>query len=143
MFDEVKTALFEEYKHQQANGFNSIIIDGYSGFIFKNRYNNVYSPHGVNRCIAGIIRDYNKEEIEKSKKENRAPRLLPHFSAHNLRHTFCSRLCENESNRVNLKVIQEIMGHSSIDTTLDIYTDLTTKLKQDAFESLQGKIKLS
>lgn len=143
MFDEVKNALSAEYAHQQAHGFNNAVIDGYSGFIFKNRYNNVYSPHGVNRCIAGIIKEYNKEETEKSEVENRAPVLLPHFSAHNLRHTFCSRLCENESNRVNLKVIQEIMGHSSIDTTLDIYTDLTTKIKQDAFESLQGRIKLS
>ena len=61
---------------------------------------------------------------------------------HNLRHTFCSRMCENESDKVNLKVIQEIMGHSSIDTTLDVYTDLTAEIKHDAFSSLQGKIKL-
>lgn len=35
------------------------------------------------------------------------------------------------------------MGHSSIETTLDVYTDLTTQIKQEAFTSLQGKIKLS
>ena len=42
------------------------------------------------------------------KKENREPLILPDFSCHHLRHTFCTRLCENES---NLKVIQTIMGH--------------------------------
>ena len=31
--------------------------------------------------------------------------------------TFCTRLCENES---NLKVIQDIMGHADIKTTMDI-----------------------
>ena len=34
------------------------------------------------------------------------------------RHTFCTRFCENET---NVKVIQSIMGHASIETTIDIY----------------------
>ena len=59
-----------------------------------------------------------KKEKEAAEKEDREPVLLPHFSAHNLRHTFCTRLCENES---NLKVIQSVMGHSDIQTTMDIY----------------------
>ena len=63
--------------------------------------------------------------------------LLPHFSNHNLRHTFCTRLCENES---NIKVIQSIMGHSDIQTTLDIYADCTADKKQEVMESLEGKI---
>ena len=143
MFDEVKNVLIKEYKYQQAEGFNQTVIDGYSGFIFKNRFDTVYSPHCINRGIERICRDYNAEETKRAEEENRSPKLLPHFSVHNLRHTFCSRMCENESDKVNLKVIQEIMGHSSIDTTLDVYTDLTTQIKQDAFASLQGKIKLS
>ncbi|MGN1442541.1 MAG: tyrosine-type recombinase/integrase, partial [Acutalibacteraceae bacterium] len=143
MFDEVKSVLLKEYEYQRLEGFNQTVIDGYSGFIFKNRFGSVYSPHSINRGIERICRDYNAEEIKRAEKEHRSPVLLPHFTVHNLRHTFCSRMCENESNMVNLKVIQEIMGHSSIDTTLDVYTDLTTKIKQDAFMSLQGKIKLS
>ena len=143
MFDEVRKVLLKEYEYQQAEGFNQTVIDGYSGFIFKNRFDTVYNPHCINRGIERICRDYNAEETAKAEAENRSPVLLPHFTVHNLRHTFCSRMCENESNKVNLKVIQEIMGHSSIDTTLDVYTDLTTQIKQEAFTSLQGKIKLS
>ena len=52
--------------------------------------------------------------------------LLPDFSAHNLRHTFCTRLCENET---NLKVIQNIMGHVDISTTMDIYADVIHSLQ--------------
>ncbi len=143
MFKEVREILIKEYEYQRLEGFNHTEIDGYSGFIFKNRFNEVYSPHCINRGIARICRDYNAEETKRAEKEDREPVLLPHFTAHNLRHTFCSRMCENESDKVNLKVIQEIMGHSSIDTTLDVYTDLTTQIKQEAFASLQGKIKLS
>lgn len=142
MLDEVRSALLKEYEYQMPEGFNETIIDGYSGFVFKNRFGTVYSPSCINRGIQRITRDCNAEETERAKIENREAILLPHFSAHNLRHTFCSRMCENESDKVNLKVIQEIMGHSSIDTTLDVYTDLTAEIKHDAFSSLQGKIKL-
>ena len=80
---------------------------------------------------------YNKEETENAKKERRDPVLLPDFSCHHLRHTFCTRFCENET---NLKVIQEIMGHKDIQTTMDIYAEATEEKKQEVVNSLQGKI---
>ena len=80
---------------------------------------------------------FTKEEIEKAEKEDREPLIIPHFSAHHLRHTFCTRLCENES---NLKVIQSIMGHSDITTTMDIYAEATQEKKQEIVANLQGKI---
>lgn len=52
-------------------------------------------------------------------------------------HTFCTRLCENES---NLKVIQSVMGHSDIQTTMDIYAECTAEKKQEVFATLNGKI---
>ena len=63
--------------------------------------------------------------------------MLPDFSAHNLRHTFCTRLCENES---NLKFIQSVMGHKDIQTTMDVYAEATNEKKQELMSSLQGKI---
>ena len=63
-----------------------------------------------------------------------------HFSVHNLRHTFCTRFCENET---NIKVIQEIMGHSDIGTTMNIYAEATESKKKESFENLDGKIKIS
>jgi hypothetical protein len=38
-----------------------------------------------------------------------------------------SRLCENE---MNIKVIQEIMGHANVETTLDIYTEVNFNKKR-------------
>lgn len=140
MLSEVKAALLEEYDKQNERGFNQTIIDGYSGFIFTNRFGSVISPHNINRVIARIISLHNESETEKATAENREPELLPHFSVHNLRHTFCTRFCENET---NIKIIQEIMGHSDITTTMDIYNEATLDKKKESFANLEGKIKLS
>lgn len=139
MFQDVKNALMQEYEKQQTTGFNQTEIDGYSGFIFSNRYGYVLSPHNINRAIERIVRDHNKQETEAAEKEQREPVLIPRFSVHQLRHTFCTRFCENES---NIKVIQEIMGHADISTTMDIYNEATMDRKKQSFASLEGKIKI-
>jgi len=93
----------------------------------------------INRAIKRIYEAYNEEEIQTAKKEKRQPVLIPHFSCHHLRHTFCTRFCENES---NLKVIQEIMGHSDITTTMNIYAEATENKKQVAIISLESKVEI-
>lgn len=133
MMDAVYEALQIELEDQRENGFNETEIDGMTGFIFKNRFGNIHNPQSVNRAIKRIYEAYNAEEVVKAKKEHREPVILPHFSCHHLRHTFCSRFCENET---NLKVIQSIMGHASIETTMDIYAEVTAARKQEAIESL-------
>ena len=139
MLSDVKAALTEEYKEQLESGFNESVVDGYSGFIFKSRDNTVLSPHCVNRAIDRIIKACNAKEEEDAKAEGREPELLPHFSCHHLRHTFCTRFCENET---NLKIIQEIMGHADITTTMDIYNEATKDKKMESFAGLEGKIKI-
>lgn len=140
MLSEVKMALLQEKTNQLETGFNQTMIDGYSGFIFQNRFGECLNAHCINRAIDRISRDYNNEETETAEKEQREPELLPHFSAHNLRHTFCTRFCENET---NLKIIQEIMGHADISTTMNIYNEATKEKKIESFAKLEGKIKIS
>ena len=140
MFDEVREALLQTREQQIKNGGCQAVVDGLSDFVFANRYNEVYSPAALNRAIARIIRDYNKEETEKAVAEERDPLLLPHFSMHNLRHTFCTRLCEVES---NIKYIQVIMGHSDASTTMDIYNEATKELKEQKSQKLQGVLQIA
>ena len=139
MFQAVRKALLQEKKEQMRNGFNSTIIDGYSGFVFTNRCGYVHNPQTINRAIKRIYTACNEQEIERAKKEHRQPVLIPHFSVHNLRHTFCTRFCENET---DLKIIQEIMGHSDITTTMNIYNEATKERKQESFARLEGRIKI-
>ena len=137
MLDEVYEAFLAEYEIQKCTGFCEEEIDGYSGFVFSTSTQTVYSASAVNNAIRRIILAYNKKEEAAAKVEKRDPLLLPKFSAHNLRHTFCTRLCENES---NLKVIQDIMGHKDISTTMDIYAECTTEKKKEVAAKLEGKI---
>lgn len=137
MNDDVYDAFLEEYQIQKVLGFGNSEIDGFRDFVFSTSEGNAYTPESVNRAIKRVYEDYNKKEKEAAEKEDREPLLLPHFSAHNLRHTFCTRLCENES---NLKVIQSVMGHSDIQTTMDIYAECTQEKKQEVFANLNGKI---
>jgi integrase len=140
MLSEVKKALQGEYDRQLREGFTELEVDGYSGFIFQNQLGECLNPHAINRAIDRISKAYNREETERAAKENREPELLPHFSAHNLRHTFCTRFCENET---NLKIIQEIMGHADISTTMNVYNEATREKKMESFANLEGKIRIS
>lgn len=140
MLSDVKEALLTEYNLQQQIGFCDEMIGGYSGFIFQNRFGSLLTSHDINRALERIYTACNEAERERAKEEKRPPVLIRHFSVHNLRHTFCTRFCENES---NLKVIQEIMGHADIETTMNIYAEATTEKKVESFANLEGKIKIS
>ncbi|MDD3137992.1 MAG: tyrosine-type recombinase/integrase, partial [Lachnospiraceae bacterium] len=104
------------------------------GFIFCSREGKLLNPSVINRAIRRIYEAYNAEEIISAKKQRRKPIMIPHFSCHHIRHTFCTRFCENET---NLKVIQNIMGHANIETTMDIYAEATELKKQEAMKALE------
>lgn len=133
MMQPVYEALQSEYERQKEDGFCTAVVDGMSGFIFSNRFGMIHNPAAINRAIRRILGAHNAEEIVKAKKEKREPIIIPHFSCHHLRHTFCSRFCENET---NIKIIQEIMGHASIETTMDIYAEVNSDKKKESIEKL-------
>lgn len=54
---------------------------------------------------------------------------LPHYRWHDLRHTCASWLI---SKGVPIKVVQELLGHKSIQTTLDTYGHLLDEAKKEA-----------
>lgn len=67
-------------------------------------------------------------------KREKKPILLPPFSCHTLRHTFTTRMCEAG---VNIKVIQDTLGHADVSTTLNIYADATKDLKRSEFSNFE------
>lgn len=139
LFEDVKKALRKEKRQKRPVGTEQFIVDGYRDFIFLNGAGKVYTPSFIFDTIQNIVTDYNRDETANARKENREPHYLPKISAHILRHTFCTRLCENEA---NLKVIQDVMGHKNIRTTMNVYSEATDQAKIHSFQALEGKLKL-
>ena len=108
-------------------------VQGYNNFIFINRFGGLLNQGVLNKALRRIIRDCNQDILDRSKGEESLV-LLPKFSCHNLRHTFATRLCEAG---VNIKVIQDMLGHSDIRTTMDIYTDVTNELRNREVKVLE------
>ena len=91
----------------------------------------------LDKALKDIIAAYNKQEEALAKIEDRDPFLLPHISNHILRHTFCTRLCERD---VNIKVIQTVMGHSSIKITMDIYAEVSREKQLEEIDRLANEL---
>lgn len=133
MMKPVYDVLKDEYERQSKEGFCVANVDGMTNFIFTNRFGNPHNPAAVNRAIKRIVDAYNAEEEVNAKKKKREPVLIPRFSCHIFRHTFASRFCENET---NIKVIQEVMGHADVSTTMNIYAEVNQSVTRTAIENL-------
>ena len=133
MIDEVFNAFLDEYELQKCVGFSSEEIDGYSNFVFVTATGSIYLPSAVNRAIE---RDCNFEVLDKENGEDAV--ILPKFSNHSLRHTFTTRMCEAG---VNIKAMQEILGHADAETTMDIYAEATKDLKKSELINFEDYFK--
>lgn len=121
-----RDAFLQEKQYQEKMEITcQSVIDGYTDFIFVNRFGKVQHQGTLNKALKRIMRDCNDEILEKADKGECT--LLPKFSCNTVRHTFATRLCESG---VNMKVIQDVLGHADIGTTMNIYTDATNELKQ-------------
>lgn len=59
---------------------------------------------------------------------------LKHITIHGFRHTFATLLIENTN--VKPKTVQMLLGHANVQMTLDIYTHVNNKNKEDAVKSI-------
>lgn len=59
-----------------------------------------------------------------------------HICFHDLRHTFATLLL---ANGVELKTLSEILGHSSIETTLNVYSHMLDEMQKEASEKIEKR----
>ena len=138
MTEGVKQAFLMEKEFQEECGMKSVShIEGYSDFVFVNRNGEVQHQGTLNKALQRIMRDCNSEVLEKKGVDSN-PALLPKFSCHVLRHTFATRMCESG---LNVKVVQSVLGHADVTTTLDIYVTVTNDLKKREITAFETYLK--
>lgn len=108
---------------KQCKDMQTDTIDGYSGFLFHTQEGNPVMSQYYSTVFRNLVKKYNKTNEDE----------LPYFSPHVLRHTFCTRLANRN---MNPKSLQYIMGHSSIEITLNLYAHVTIDGIQAEMERL-------
>jgi len=88
-----------------------------TGLVFTTSFGTPIDPRNVKRRLDSIL--------EKAK--------LPHFRVHDLRH-FCASLLLAQG--VELKVVSQILGHTQISITADIYTHVLPQTQKAAIDLL-------
>ena len=106
LFDNNAKSLIEKYM---------IIRESDSDYLFANRLSNPLST----RYIQIMIKDYGKKAgIDK--------KVTPHI----LRHSFATHLLKNG---VDIRVIQQLLGHSNLSTT-QIYTSVDMETLKNVYD---------
>lgn len=87
------------------------------------------SRYIVDKEVKKVIQRLREKEAVTAVQENRLPREVRNFHPHTLRHTFATRCFEN---KMEPKVVQSLLGHSSISITFNIYTHvLDNKMEEE------------
>ena len=91
------------------------------GYVFTNEDGTAISGERVSKDFAQIVRSAR----------------LPHLTLHGLRHTAASLMI---AGGVHARTIADILGHSTISTTMDIYGHLLSGVQKDALSVLDASL---
>lgn len=119
MLPIVREALLMEKQFQEDLGITcKATVDGYTDFIFLNRFGECQHQGTLNKALRRIVRDCNFEILDKNTSSD--PVLLPKISNHTFRHTFATRMSEAH---IDDKAKQSLLGHADYRITNQIYVD--------------------
>ena len=96
------------------------IVDGISGFLYLDKNHKPLVSHHWEYYFKRIVERYSIHC------ETVVPKITPHVC----RHTYCTRMV---SAGMNPKVLQYLMGHSNISSTMNVYTHMEIEEVQKEF----------
>lgn len=110
-------------------------VDGYKGFIFTTKQGKPYTNDAVGISFKRIIKACNEWEEKRALEQGRDPVVVPIHSPHYWRHTFATRVVEGlvnkgTENNMGAMILKDLMGHTKLQTSIEIYTTLSEKIKQ-------------
>lgn len=125
--DHKKKQVIEHEKNED------VYIDKF--LVFATPAGNYLGFSNIRKIFKKIIDKYNNSLDDEDKKK----KSLPDIRIHDLRHTFATRLFEND---VAPRTVQEFLGHADITTTMNIYTHVMKETKDDAIDKINHIFKL-
>jgi integrase len=87
--------------------------------VFATRVGTPIDPRGVKRSLDALLKTAK----------------LPHYRVHDLRHFAASLML---AQGIQLKVVSDILGHSQISTTADLYTHVLPSLRKEAINVMDS-----
>ncbi|PIC73321.1 site-specific integrase [Sporosarcina sp. P17b] len=122
--DESTMAILKLWKKEQKKVYEEldISLSKSQQLVFSNEHNEFLQPTKTRKWMVSVQKKY---------------QLAP-ITTHGLRHTHCSLLFEAGA---NLKDVQDRLGHSDVQTTMNIYAHVSEKAKEEAinrFDNFMG-----
>lgn len=101
-------------------------VDGFTDFIFFDTKGNAMLTATLNSKLNEIRKCHNESVLENGL-------LLPSISSHIFRHTYATRMTEKG---IHPKLLQVLMGHSEVEITMNVYTDISIDYMKQEVERL-------
>ena len=143
LLPEMIRVLQEEQKKRKADRREAGVmwrpLPGMEQLVFLQKEGEPISGQLVRQQLGRLVDEMNGSlsSAAKRKKEGFCGKaeseLMPHLTPHVLRHTFATRAIERG---IPPKVVQELLGHSSITITLDLYTHVLPQTKAEEIKKL-------
>ncbi|MDR2833377.1 MAG: site-specific integrase [Streptococcaceae bacterium] len=129
-----KEALKEQRKLLERMGMTeNYEVDNHKDFLFLDLKGRLLTVTKMLQYLKVIVKEFNAYEKVYAKRDNREPKYLPNITSHILRHTGCTRLAELG---MDIRTLQEVMGHSSINVTMRVYNHVDEVRMQSEFERI-------
>lgn len=126
MTETVYQAFVELKKMYVALGYRcSATVDGYTDFVFFTKKGVPFSTDKVASFLTNIENAYNRKNPENP---------MAHLHPHILRHTGCTLYA---AAGMDVKVLQNFMGHSDAGTTLNIYNHTSLERTQAELQRIE------
>ena len=139
MLSDVKKALRQQSLNQKRlrlyMGSEWQPLKGFEDTVFTSFKGKPRQESDIRNFLINIVAEINADEKALAEKENREPVIMGHIHPHALRHTFATRCFERD---IPPKTVQHLLGHATVQMTMDLYTHITEQKKQSDMQKLEG-----